>query len=156
MSATTNASAARRLERLLRYLDKTPTEFSRETGLDPSYVSRLKGGLRGGHGGNLHLKVSETYGLDPSYWTSPIEMDPAECIRRPRPQMPVPQAPRPPAPPAPNAGPQPVKEAIMELAIKRGDGPERMMAILRAMPPAGQENSLVWWVGFYVDLVAKG
>lgn len=153
-AANVNNTIARRFEKLLRYLEKTPGEFARDTGLDPSYISRLRSGARQGVGGNLHHKVADAYGIDPSYWTNPIEREPGECMRQRRPPMPLP-TPVYVAPPAPKSGPQPVKEAIMELAIQRGDGPERMMSILRAMPPEGKENSLAWWIGFYVDLVTR-
>lgn len=72
---------ARRLRRLLDYLQLEPAEFASRTKLAPSYVSRLLSGDRGksGEASKLELAVQRAFGIGGHFWTSRVDLDPAQC-----------------------------------------------------------------------------
>jgi hypothetical protein len=148
---------ARRLRRLLDYLNVSYMTFANDTGLDQSYVHRLLTGERGNSAssrGNPKLvhAVEHAYGIAGHYWSSQVDLDPATCKLSAQPQgslqggqMGVMTGYQMPS--------DDLRRRLAEFAANKGESGDMVVALLKMDAPPGADA--VWWLTAYLDLKEK-
>lgn len=138
---------ARRLKKLMDYLGKDAASFSKDTGLDRSYVGRLLHGERGrGVGAALVMKTERAYKLDGMYWTAPNDPNPADCINLPEDRKLRTEV---------SESQRAIKDAVLEACIDMGAHPDVMRAVVKATPPEGQELRVAWWLQYVLEALIE-
>jgi transcriptional regulator with XRE-family HTH domain len=147
---------AKRLRRLLDYLELRDVEFATRAELTPSYVSRLLSGDRGGSGEvpKLSLHSWRYFGIDGRYWTSPVELDPATCQTAEQVDSMGAEERMGSMTGRQEFGPGAMARAeLARLSAERDDPPAVTQQIMRLPAPDGADAA--WWLRQYFEILKQ-